>query len=67
VARQGQAVVGVVAMVDVGNRQMGFKNGGFQGHGAVPVFLKNELLALVVLGFQSVNMLKSKLDKRKQL
>ena len=34
VARQGEVVVGVVAVVDVGNRQVGFEDGGFQGHKA---------------------------------
>ena len=35
-ARQRQRMVGVVAVVDVGDRQIGFEDGGFQRHGALP-------------------------------
>ena len=33
VARQGQRVVGVVAVVDVGNGDVRLEDGGFEGHG----------------------------------
>ncbi|MOA67521.1 hypothetical protein D3C78_1947510 [compost metagenome] len=42
VAGQGQGMVGVVAVVDVGNLQIGLEDGGFEGHGrAVGVEKKN--------------------------
>lgn len=34
VARQGQVVVGVVVVVDIGNRQIGLVDRGFDSHGA---------------------------------
>jgi hypothetical protein len=31
-ARQGQGMVGVVAVIDVRNREVGLEDGGFEGH-----------------------------------